>query len=371
MLPVRYKVLVDGKALSQAELDRIDTITVSQQMDQTAQASISLLIQADQNGQWQYNKEIVKPLRPVRVEIQVGNGPPQPLIDGPLVGADPQLNSEPGRSLLILRVWDDSYWLTRDQAPDEITGDDDAKLASAIFDKVKNVITQTDVAQDLPPPPSDRTTAIRPTGKLLDALRMLAARHPKVHAWVKPGMTPGTSKGMFQLEDDKPRDLPALVLLGSGRNIDSFSVTQDLQRPTSVTGSSLNLTDLSVKTSKASYGDVLDGGQPAVEEGQEGTTALPPGFDIGVDLDEALKSWAAQYAVVYEAQGVVRNFCYAGVLEPYRRVRVTTAGPKISGDWLIRKVTHTITRSDYSQEFALERRDESKPGLTQPGSPIV
>jgi hypothetical protein len=368
MLPVRYKVLVDGKGISKADLDRIDTITVTQRMDQTAEASISLLIQADQNGQWQYNKEIIKPLRPVRVEIQVGNGGYRPLIEGPLVGADPQLQSEPGRSLLILRVHDDSYSLTLDKAPDQITGNDDAKLASEIFDKVQNVIKEKDVAQDLAPPPSDRTTAIRPTGTLLDALRWLAARHPKVHAWVKPGITAGKSKGMFQLEDDKASDLPALVLFGSGRNIDSFSVTQDLQRPTTVTGSSLDITNLSVKTAKASYGDVLDGGQPAVDEGQVGTTTLPPGFDIGFDLEGSLKAVAAQYAVVYEAQGVVRNFCYAGVLEPYRRVRVTAVGKKISGDWLIRSVTHTITRSDYSQAFALERRDDPPPEPPKPDS---
>src|SRR5262245_27058342 len=121
---VRYKLFLDGQSAKKEDLDRIQTITVQQAMDQMAEASITLDILASDKGRWSDDQKIAKPFRRVRIEIKVGDGSFVPLIDGPVVGADPQLHAEPGRSQRIVRVYDDSFYLRRKHNQDQLTGND-------------------------------------------------------------------------------------------------------------------------------------------------------------------------------------------------------------------------------------------------------
>ena len=46
---------------------------------------------------------------------------------------------------------------------------------------------------------------------------------------------------------------------------------------------------------------------------------------------------------------------YTGVLSPFRRLSVMGAGSRLSGDYLISEVTHTLRDQGYKQNFVLRR----------------
>jgi hypothetical protein len=52
--------------------------------------------------------------------------------------------------------------------------------------------------------------------------------------------------------------------------------------------------------------------------------------------------------------------CYSGVLVPYQLVTVRVGDSSLSGAYLVKKVTHTLSRSNYTQEFVLLRDGETE-----------
>jgi hypothetical protein len=374
---VAYRMFFDDQAAEQSQLDAVDTITVNQVMDQLWEASIQMIVRASDRGQWTAESDpALQAFERIRVEVKIGDADFVPLIDGPVVGYDASMSADPGQSTVTVRVYDDGVYLTRRDTTDadsanndeieRMSGDADSDIASDIYDAVEQ-IADTDV-EDVPAGSSDRPSGVVSRGTLMETLHFLAQRHPKVHAWVKAGDDPGQSVGVFKKEDERPSGLPPLVLLGPDRNIDTFDASNNAQSPARVVGTFLDTSDMSVSTSTANYGDVLDGqDDPVVQDDDLATVRLPPGFGIGLDPDEAVQRWAAEYAQAFEARGTVHGHLYSGVLEPYRMIEVKGVNGRISGNYVIRSVTHSLTRSIYTQTFELIRRGES--GGSDSGSP--
>lgn len=360
MQTAKYRIYVDGAAIAQQALDTIDTIVVEQEMDQTWTASIAILVRTSDRGHWAgEDSSLIKPLVQIRIEVAVDDGKSWiPLIDGPVTGYEASLSPEPGQSTLQVRVSDDSIRLWRQDDTQRWTGKTDT-------DKACNIFRQSGVVHDVRFDPTDAGTGDRPKatmqrGTLLETLQLLARNHPLFHAWVAAGDTRGQSIGMFKREDTAPSGLPPLILLGLGRNLDSFSANSDQQRAADVTSWQLNLSDLSVKSGKASYGDQVAGNDvPAVPPANTAKIMVPPGCGYGVDADEVAKRHAADLGVLFEARGTVRSRCYGGVLQPYKMVEVTSVNGRLSGNYVIKSVTHTLARSEYTQEFSLIRRGQS------------
>jgi len=65
----------------------------------------------------------------------------------------------------------------------------------------------------------------------------------------------------------------------------------------------------------------------------------------------------ASYA--FEATGSVLAGCYSAVLRPYGVVSVRAVNDRSSGDYMIKAVTHSLTRSNYAQSFTLMRNARS------------
>jgi hypothetical protein len=360
MQTAQYRIYIDGKSIGQAALDKIESVVVQQEMDQTWQATLELLTCTTEKGLWHDEADtLLKPFRRARIELSLdGKKTWVPLIDGPVVGYDSALSPEPSQSTISVRVSDDSIYLWRKEEPRRWSGDRDSEIARNIFAEGTNIAdTRIDKTDPLT---SDRASGIMQRGTMLDTLHVLAARNEAMHAWVAPGDKPGKSLGMFKKEEERPSGLPALVLLGPGRNLDSFTCSADGLRPATVTSWSLDLRDLSVKKGKASYGEVKNKKETdVVDFKQLADLMVPPGYAYGVDPAVKARSLASRYGQIFDASGVVSSRCYAGVLQPYKVVEVTGVNGVLSGNYLIRSVAHTLTRSQYSQQFTLVRRGQS------------
>jgi hypothetical protein len=359
MQTAKYRVFLDGKSIDRSGLDRIETIVVQQQMDQAWQASLDLLVCTTERGVWQEEDDaLIQPFKRLRIEVAVDDKNTWvPLIDGPVVGYDSELSPEPSQSTITVRASDDSVFLWRTDDPKRWEGSD-SKIAKDIF-KASKAVADTRI-DDIDASANDGVQAVMQRGSLIETLHELASRHPGVHAWVAAGDKPGKSLGMFKKEDTAPGGLPALVLLGAGRNMDSFSGNADQQRPANVTGWALDLTDLSTKQATVKYNAVLvSTDKAAVDQKNVAVLVVPPGYAYGIDPKEIAERFAREYGETFDASGVVRSRCYAGVLQPYRVVEVKGVNGRLSGNYLIRSVTHTLTRSEYRQEFSLVRRGQS------------
>src|SRR5262249_24585878 len=110
------------------------------------------------------------------------------------------------------------------------------------------------------------------------------------------------------------------------------------------------------RTSSASFRDAtLMGDPPATAAGApQAKTQLPPGQTDRVDLDEITKGVATNSGFSLEATGSIVPFCYKAVLSPYRWVLVKLSDSQFSTKYLITQVTHTLTRSIYTQSFAMK-----------------
>ena len=372
MPDIQYRVFFDNNPATREQLDSIEEITVEQEVDMAWEVRIAIPMCVDEKGNWKgEDEDFMRSFSRARVEIKIGDEPFVPLIDGPIVGFDSQASSEPGQSSITLLVHDDSVYLNREESVSRFENLLDHEIASQIFQQFEQ-IASTDI-EDTPAPGSELPPIEIQRGTAIQLLRSLAQRQG-MHAYVLPGESPGKSVGAFKSFPIETDGLPPLVLLGSERNIETFDVTNNAQSPSNVQASTLSVTDKVVTTRTSSFRDVELLGEEAGfdDESEAATQLLPPNQGQSVDLDRAVAAEAEKSSYAFEASGSVLGFCYPAVLQPYRVVTVRAGNTSSSGDYLISKVTHTLTRSTYSQSFTMKRnaRSASIGGIADPAGSI-
>lgn len=355
MPDVQYRLYVGDKAATREQLDQVEEITVEQETDMAWEARLQVPICTDENGRWSdEDAAFLASFTRMRVEIKLGDGAWVALIDGPVVGSDRATSSEPGQSAITVIVQDDSVYLNRKDALRSFENLLDHEIATQLFGAVAQ-LASTDVettpagSTGLPPVEVQRGTEI-------ELLRKLAKRQ-RMHAYVLPGSEPGASVGVFKKFPTKPDGLPPLVLLGPDRNVATFNVKNDAQQPSDVEAYSLAITDKVVTKATIRIRDLrLLGDDAGLTPAAAGATrVLPPGGDGSADVNQRVAAEADRAGYAFEASGTVLGDCYAGVLTPYRVVTVKGVNGRLSGDYVLGKVSHRLTRSTYAQSFTLLR----------------
>lgn len=361
MPDIQYRMYFDNKPASREQLDRVEEITVAQEVDMAWEARLQVPICTDENGKWSgEDEDFMAEFTRVRVEIKVGNSPFVPLIDGPIVGWDNQMSSAPGSSAITLIVQDDSVYLNRDEKINPYENRLDHEIAEDLFSTVPQ-ITKKEV-DETPACPSGLPAFEMQRGTQMDLLRRLARRHD-MHAYVLPGKEPGQSIGAFKKFPTRPDGkLPPLILLGSDCNIATFSVKNDAQSPSQVDSYSLSIADkvITKATSQFRNLELLGKEQSFTKEKETAKRLSPPGGDEAVCVAQSAQAQAQRDSFAFEASGSVLGNCYSGVLSPYRVVTVKGVNGRLCGDYVIKKVSHRLTRSVYSQSFGLLRNARSE-----------
>ena len=359
MPAIEYKLFFNGEPATREQLDRVEEITVEQEADMAWEATLIIPICTDSNGNWSGEDEpFLQTFTRVRIEVKNGDSPFAPLIDGPIVGYDTKTSSEPGQSSITVMVRDDSVFLHQEETISRFDGLTDSEIASTVYGEVSQIAT-TDI-EDTPAPSSSLETSVVQRGTQMQLLRLLAQRH-HMHAYVLPGETAGASIGAFRKYPTQKDGLPDLILLGPDRNMLTFNAKANETAPATVRGSSLSLADKVVTERTSSFRNLeLLGAEAGLEnESNAGTRVLPPQQEDAVDVESAVQAEADRLAFSFEATGSVMGDCYTGILSPYRVVSVVGVNGRLSGDYVISKVTHSLTRNQYSQSFTLLRNARS------------
>jgi hypothetical protein len=352
---VEFKMFFDGAAATTDQLDKVDEIVVDQAIDRAWEARLKIPVCVNNDGKWEGEAEAwMKAFTRIRVEINPGDGKFVPLIDGPVVGFDSARSAYPGKSVVTVIVHDDSALLNREAKVDVQQGQTDSDLARQIFlDAQLGGVPDVD---DTPPQPDSTTAAAVRRGTPMQYLRELARRNHDFHAYVLPGKLPSQSIGCFKQFPKDTDGLPEMTLLGADRNIETFNVNNKALSPCTVQAATLSISHDKVKTSTASYRDAtLMGDQPPdASNPNQATCLLPPGQSDRVDIDQATKGAATESGFSLDATGSIVPFCYPAVLSPYRWVPVKISDSQYSTKYLIFQVTHTLTRSIYTQSFRMK-----------------
>lgn len=359
MPTINYKLFFNNAPAKQDELDRVESIEIEQDSDMAWEARLEIPLCSSDAGKWAMEDDkILADFGRVRVEVQIGKDGFVPLIDGPIVGFDNNMSSEPGQSSVRVRVQDDSVLLNRHESLDAFKGKTDDEIVKKVFRSIPEI---SSVRVDPVPPPDAKLPPVavqRGTG--IELLRSLARRQ-NMHAYVLPGPNAGKSIGVFKKYPTTKDGLPDLVLLGPDRNIGRFEVKNRASQPGKTVGYAVSITDKKVvkKTSSFKRLDLLGSEQAVKSEQDAGTYLLGPDLVDSVDLDAAVQARTDATSYQFEASGDLFTECYGKVLTPYRLVTVTGVNGRLSGDYVITGVVHTLNRETYKQTFKLLRNARS------------
>jgi hypothetical protein len=357
----KFRMYFGKRPATEEELAGVEEITVEQETDKPWQATVKIALCLNERGNWQHAQDdFLQSLKRVRIELQLGAKPWVALIDGPIVGRDSDMDSQPGRSNLNLAVHDDSAFLNREAKVDVREGSADDEIARALLGAAPE-IAEKRIGK--PSPPKDRLPPARVRrGTVIEQLRELAKRH-KFHVFVLPGAEPGQSIGCFLPDPKKKEGLPDLVLLGGGRNLFNLQVAEEFQTPTRFRARTLTISDKQIVSRTSRFQDLdLLGPKPAQPAKQTATQVLPPDQNNDDDPARAVQAAAQRTSYSLRANGRVIPGCYEGVLRPYQLVTIRAGDTALSGDYLLTKVTHRITPSLYTQEFSATRNAVEEPG---------
>jgi hypothetical protein len=93
-----------------------------------------------------------------------------------------------------------------------------------------------------------------------------------------------------------------------------------------------------------------------------GTALLARTREEQADIDAATQAAVDLSAFAYSAQGELTNDLYEGIIQPYQVVSVAGIGGRLSGNYVVSRVSHKLTDASYQQQFALIRNARSAGG---------
>jgi len=357
MADALFKVYLNNRPAPEELLDRIEEIVVEQEVDMATEARIKIPVTADKDGKWtEEDAAFLVPFSRVRIEVIVSDSGPVALVDGPIVGSEYNLASEPGKSSVTVVVHDDSAFLNREEKVARFDGMTDHEVVQQIFSSTAQIASfdiETTPNHDAPYP------SIMQRGTDMELIRYLARRHG-MHAYVLPGTSPGQSIGCFKAFPIRSSGIPPLIMLGQDRTLSTFNVRHDGRLPSKVRAFTLDLSGKADGESTAVYSDAERmGDEEALQNSSEvSVQLLSPYTDFSPSADSAVAGRAALYGFAFEARGTP-NDVYSGILQPYSVVDVLGVNARLSGSYLIHSVTHILNRSSYSQQFTALRNARS------------
>jgi hypothetical protein len=350
---------VNDQPATRDQLDRVEEIDVEQEVDMAWEARLRVPVCTSANGSWDGEDEpFLQAFARVRIEVKVGERDWAALIDGPIVGSDRRMSSEPGQSSLVVIVHDDGAYLNRNEEIDSFENMSDHEIARQLFTDSAQ-IHSLDVQDSLPCSCTGTPHEVQRETKMQLLQRL--ARRQGMHAYVLPGDRPGESIGCFRKFPTRAGGLPELVLLGPERNIVSFNISSNAASPANVQGFSLSIGDRAVAegTSQARDLDLLGPDSALAHDAGTGTRLLEPDASCCLSPDQTAQVEAERAAFAFEATGAVLAECYGASLVPYQVIAARGVGGRVSGDYIIKKVHHRLDRWQYSQQFTLLRNARS------------
>ena len=300
--------------------------------------------------------DLFRPLVPITVRVSAGPGVPLTVINGFVADAQLGVQNTPGASTLEVVGMDAlGTIMAHIEQPFTWPNMSDDVIATQIFARYGMIPVVT------PAPPFrtmlDTTTTQRGTDAAF--LRQLAARN-SFSLYIQPEPISGRDMGHFHPPLIPP--LPPQGVLsadfGAQTNLDSFSISNDMLRPTGVVGAKSDpRTRAPIPVVAPVAAEMPMGLEPALNR------IIPPPIERMHSTDSASPAEAQHQAMTratesartIRASGEVDGLKYARPLFAGVPVLVRGAGRQHSGLYQVESVTHRISRDEYRQSVSLWR----------------
>jgi phage protein D len=347
MSQIAYKLYIDDQPASGDLIDVIQQLEVEDHVDMADMVRLSVAIGIrDGCGSWNVvDENIFERLTKLRIEVNVGSGKTEPLIEAYVIETNTRFANQPGQSVLNVVAMEPTVRMNLKETVRPWPNMADSDIAEELFRDYKftAVVDPTQPARD----ENDHTEIQRGTD--IQFLKSLATRNG-FECYVELNPKTGEVEGHFH----KPRLQQTTqgvlsVNLGPATNVNSFDARFDMLKPATVTAKNV---DVHVRDQQDANSDNPEdkqlGDSSTVADTSRQVLLGGTGLAQTGELQTAAQAEVDRSSWAITAEGDVNTVAYGEVLRAKRPVEVRGAGLQFSGTYYVEQVLHTFTGDGYT-----------------------
>ena len=355
MPDVTYTVLIDDVPASEELLNVIQNIEIEDhaEMADMMRLSVAIAVKDGCVGWSVIDDNTFQRLTKIRVNVNVGSGKTEPLLEAYVTEANANFANQPGQSVLNIVAMEPTVLMNLLEDNKAWPNMADSDIAESIFNdyQFEPVVDQTQPSWQ----EDDYVTMQRGTD--IQFLQSLAKRNGyECYVELNPGS--GQVEGHFHLPQLQQTPQGVLsVNMGDATNVNSFSARFDSLGPTTAKASNIDIESQDDQDSDVDQQALTDlGDAPSLSTTKPRQVLLSgTGLSSTGELQTVAQAEVDRSSWAITAEGEVNTVAYGDVLRAKRPVLVRGAGPQFSGTYYVQSVTHTINGDGYTQKFSLKR----------------
>ncbi len=357
MAAVSYALFIDGLPAGADLLAAIRQIEVEDHADMADMVRMQVIIgiQDGCSGWSVVDEDIFARLTRLRIDVTIGSGRPETLINAYVVETNATFANQPGSSILNVVAMDPTVLMNLDERVKAWPNMSDSDVANSIFSspdyRFTPVLDQTSWRRQ----ENDQTLMQRGTDMQL--LQQLAERNG-YEVYVETNGLTGQVEGHFHSPRlTQPPQGTLSVNMRDATNVNSFNARNDMLRPAAADATNLDVASRENQQSEATTAALPALGAQSSLASPQQRRVLPSrtGLMRTGELKTYAQAVADRTALSITAEGQLNTVAYGGLMRAKRPIMVRGAGRQFSGTYYVQRVNHVLTPDSYSQSFSLVR----------------
>jgi len=356
MPQIAYTLYIDDQPAPPELIDVIQRLEVEDHAEMADMVRLSVAIAIrDGCGSWNVvDENTFQRLTKLRINVNVGSGKTEPLIEAYVIETNADFSNQPGQSVLNVVAMEPTAKMNLKETVRPWPNMADSDIAEQIFGDYKfgtGNIDPTQPSRD----ENDHTEMQRGTD--IQFLQTLAQRNG-YEIYVELDPETGAVEGHFH----RPRlqQSPQGVLsvnMGNATNVNSFHPRYDMLQPATAQAQNVDVHSSEPQSAQSDSQEDTALGSSATVPTADTRQVLMSGTgltDTG-ELQTAAQAEVDRSSWAITAEGEVNTVAYGAVLRAKRPVLVRGAGRQFSGAYYVERVLHSFTGDGYTQQFSLRR----------------
>lgn len=354
-LNVSYTLTIDDAPASSEIMSAVREIEVEDHADMAdmLRLRLAVAVREDGSGWTVLDEALVDRLTKIRIEVLVGSGRSQPLIEAYVTETRTEFSNQPGGSILEVLAMDPTVLMNLEEKIRAWPDMADSDIADVLFGEYgfTSRVDQTRPTRQ----ESDRTIMQRGTD--IQFLRELARRNG-CECYVELNPDTGDVEGHFHPPRvDETVQGVLSVNLGTATNVDRFHGRYDMLRPVEARANNIDINDQEDQQAEIDASSLENLGQETSTRQDRPRRVLlnNTGLSETGELQTYAQAVVNRSAFAIRAEGELSTVTYRNILRAKRPVNVRGAGRQFSGTYYVEKVLHRIRNEGYTQAFSLRR----------------
>jgi phage protein D len=352
---IAYTLYIDDSPAPPELIGVIQHLEVEDHADMADMVRMSVAISVrDGCGSWNViDENTFQRLTKLRIEVNVGSGKTEPLIEAYVIETNADFANQPGQSALNVVAMEPTVKMNLKERVRAWPNMADSDIAEQIFNdhKFATVVDPTQPSRD----ELDHTEMQRGTD--IQFLQALAQRNG-YECYVELNAESGKVEGHFHKPKlQQPAQGVLSVNMGEATNVNSFHARFDMLKPTTVQAANVDVHSKEQQTGDSdSLGDKALGSASTVST-DDSRQVLLSGTALAQtgELQTAAQAEVDRSSWAITAEGDVNTVAYGDVVRAKRPIMVRGAGRQFSGTYYVESVLHSFSGDGYTQHFTLRR----------------